>query len=118
MPVNKKYPLKELIQTCRELPLRPGERITFEYVMLRGVNDSPAQAKQLVRLLGPVSHRAKVNLIPFNEHPESEFKRPEDRTVQAFREILIRSNLTVMVRRSMGRDISAACGQLRGERRS
>ena len=118
MPVNRRYPLQDLLAACRELPLRPGERITFEYVLLQGLNDSPDQAHQLVRLLKPLSHRAKVNLIPFNPHPGSEFQRPDMETVEAFRNILIQANLTVMVRRSMGRDISAACGQLRGERQA
>jgi 23S rRNA (adenine2503-C2)-methyltransferase len=115
MPVNRRYPLADLIAACRKLPLRPGERITFEYVLLDGVNDSLAQARDLVRLLHPIAHRSKVNLIPFNEHPESEFKRPSRKTVEAFRDRLLKSNLTAMVRRSMGQDILAACGQLRGE---
>ena len=118
MPVNRKYPTAELIRACGSLPLRPGERITFEYVLLKGVNDSVDQARRLIRLLRPVAHRAKVNLIPFNEHPGSEFKRPSSETVEAFREELLAANLTVLVRRSMGRDISAACGQLRGGPRS
>ena len=118
MPVNRRYPLKDLLAACRALPLRPGERITFEYVLLKGVNDSPDQARQVVKLLKPVSHRAKVNLIPFNPHPGSEFQRPDQESVDTFRDILIQANLTVMVRRSMGRDISAACGQLRGEKQA
>jgi len=113
MPVNRRYPLGELIPACAKLPLRPGERITFEYVLLKGVNDSPEAAKRLIKLLGPVRQRAKVNLIAFNPHPGSEFRRPEERTVAAFQEVLTRADLTTLLRRSMGADILAACGQLR-----
>ena len=118
MPVNRRHPLPKLISACRDLPLRAGERITFEYILLKGVNDSLAQARQVVRLLGPISNRAKVNLIPFNEHPGSPYQRPPKETVEAFRNRLQASNLTTMVRRSMGRDILAACGQLRGRKQS
>ncbi|MBW1713874.1 MAG: 23S rRNA (adenine(2503)-C(2))-methyltransferase RlmN [Deltaproteobacteria bacterium] len=111
MPVNRRHPLDQLLAACRRLPLRPGERITFEYVLLAGVNDSLDQAAKLVRLLAPV--RAKVNLIPFNPHPASPFERPSDETVAAFQARLRQGNLTALVRRSMGADILAACGQLR-----
>jgi len=111
MPVNRRHPLAEVLAACRKLPLRPGERVTFEYVLLAGVNDSPAQALDLVRLLSRVP--AKVNLIAFNEHPAAAFKRPSDEAVAAFQEKLLSKNLAVFVRRSMGRDILAACGQLR-----
>jgi 23S rRNA (adenine2503-C2)-methyltransferase len=117
MPVNRRFPLASLMEICRRLPLRPGERLTFEYVLLDGVNDSPAQAKQLVKLLAPLSDRAKVNLIPFNEHPDTPFKRPAPEVVQAFQARLLAANLTALIRRSMGADILAACGQLRGEAR-
>ena len=113
MPINRTYPLAELISACREADIRRGERITFEYVLLAGVNDSLNQAAKLVKLLAPVP--AKINLIPFNEHPASPFKRPDAETVLAFQNRLIQSNLTAMIRRSMGADILAACGQLRGQ---
>ncbi len=111
VPINRRHNLAELMATCRRLPLRRGDRITFEYVMLAGVNDSLAQAKALVRLLQGVP--AKVNLIPFNEHPGSPFKRPPAETVLAFQDRLRKSDVTAFIRRSMGRDILAACGQLK-----
>lgn len=112
VPVNRTHNLAELMAACRKLPLRQGERITFEYVMLAGVNDSVAQARSLIRLLQGVP--AKVNLIPFNEHPDSPFQRSDGQAVLAFQSRLRASNVTAFIRRSMGRDILAACGQLRG----
>ncbi len=111
MPVNRRYPLNELIAACRRYPLEPRRRITFEYVMIKGVNDSPEDAKRLSVLLRGI--RCKVNLIPLNPFPGSEFGRPDDATVQRFQKILLDANYTAPVRSSRGRDISAACGQLR-----
>jgi 23S rRNA (adenine2503-C2)-methyltransferase len=111
MPVNRRYPIKELIAACKRFPLEPRRRITFEYVMLRGVNDSLEDARRLAKLLRGI--KCKVNLIPFNPFPGSEFKRPDDATVRKFQKILLDSNYTAPVRESRGRDISAACGQLR-----
>lgn len=113
MPVNRKYALHELIECCRNLPLPRRKRITFEYILLRGVNDSLADAKALCRLLRGVP--SKVNLIPFNPHPESEFLRPADEAVQAFKQVLFDHQMQVNVRRPRGDDIAAACGQLQGE---
>ena len=110
MPVNRTYPLAELMAGCRKYPLAPRKRITFEYILLDGVNDEPGQAQDLARLLRGV--RAKVNLIPFNPYPGSPFRKPSERRVSAFQEALLRAQLTVMVRQSRGEDISAACGQL------
>ena len=112
MPINRIHPLESVLAACKELPLSPGERITFEYVLLAGVNDSPAQARTLVRRLARLP--AKVNLIPFNEHPASLFRRPAPEAIAAFQESLIKGRITTLLRRSMGVDILAACGQLRG----
>jgi 23S rRNA (adenine2503-C2)-methyltransferase len=111
MPVNRRYPIKELFAACRRFPLGDRRRITFEYVMLRELNDSEADALRLVKLLRGI--RCKVNLIPFNPFPGSEFKRPDDAVVQRFKKILADHHYTALVRESRGRDISAACGQLR-----
>ncbi len=116
MPVNRAYPLEELIDACVRYPLRPHRRITFEYILLEGINDSPEDARRLARLLRPV--RAKINLIPFNRHEGSAFAEPEEAAVLAFQEILLKARYTAVIRRSKGRDISAACGQLRAAVRS
>lgn len=113
MPINRKYPLPELLQTCRQISLPNREKITFEYVLLQGVNDTPADALRLARLLKGLP--AKINLIPFNEHPASEFQRPPEEAIQEFREILLAQGFTTVIRQSKGTDILAACGQLGGE---
>jgi 23S rRNA (adenine2503-C2)-methyltransferase len=110
MPVNRTYPLADLIQVCRDYPLPPRKRITFEYILLDGVNDSPRQARELVRMLHEV--RAKVNLIPFNPHPGSPFGTPKEEKILAFQEVLQKALLTAIIRKSRGNEISAACGQL------
>lgn len=112
MPINERYPLKELMAACRTYPLSPRRRITFEYVLLSGVNDTKEDAVRLARLVG--GFRSKINLIPFNPFPESEFKRPSDLAVLKFQETLHRAKLTATIRKSKGRDILAACGQLTG----
>jgi 23S rRNA (adenine2503-C2)-methyltransferase len=111
MPVNRRYPIKGLLTACKRFPLESRRRITFEYVLLKGVNDSPEDALRLTRLLGGI--KCKVNLIPFNPFPGSEFKRPDDAAVRRFQKILLDHRYIVPVRESRGRDISAACGQLR-----
>ena len=111
MPVNRRYPLKELLSACRRFPLEQRRRITFEYVLLHGVNDTPADAHRLAGLLKGI--KCKVNLIPFNPFPGSEFERPNDMAVRRFQKILLDNHFTAPVRESRGRDISAACGQLR-----
>jgi 23S rRNA (adenine2503-C2)-methyltransferase len=113
MPINRRYPLAALLDACRRYPLPPGRRITFEYILIKGVNDSPADARRLARLLQPI--RCKINLIPFNPHPGSGFERPDEAAVAAFQEILVGKHFTVIVRHSKGQDILAACGQLRAE---
>jgi 23S rRNA (adenine2503-C2)-methyltransferase len=111
MPINRKYPLEALIEACRSYPLPPGRRITFEYILIQGVNDSPDDARRLAQLLRPV--RCKINLIPFNPHEGSAFERPAEEAILAFQEVLLRRHFTVIIRRSKGQEISAACGQLR-----
>ncbi|MFZ2448271.1 MAG: 23S rRNA (adenine(2503)-C(2))-methyltransferase RlmN [Syntrophobacteraceae bacterium] len=110
MPVNRTYPLADLMRACREYPLPPRKRITFEYILLDGVNDSPEQARELVRILHGV--RAKVNLLPFNPHPDSDFRTPSEEKVLAFQEVLQKAQLTAIIRKSRGGEIGAACGQL------
>ena len=110
VPINRKYGLKELLDACRRFPVKRRERITFEYVMLNGVNDTPEDARRLVRLLNGI--RGKVNLLPLNEAAGIPFERPSDTRVNQFARILSEHGLTVSVRKSRGRDIRAACGQL------
>jgi 23S rRNA (adenine2503-C2)-methyltransferase len=110
VPLNRKYNIAEVIEACRRFPLTRRGRITFEYVMLGGVNDSPEDARRLVSLLGGL--KAKVNLIPLNEAAGIPFSRPSDARVDAFARILADRRVTVSVRKSRGRDIRAACGQL------
>jgi 23S rRNA (adenine2503-C2)-methyltransferase len=113
MPVNRKYPLKQLMDCCRALPLPRRKRITFEYVLLRGVNDSENHARQLAALVRGIP--SKVNIIPFNPHPQSRFARPTDEEVARFQKILHDEGVQINVRRPRGDDIQAACGQLQGE---
>ncbi|SDG29628.1 23S rRNA m(2)A-2503 methyltransferase [Limimonas halophila] len=114
VPLNKKYPLDQLLAACRAYPgINNARRITFEYVMLKDVNDSPADARELVRLLDGIP--AKVNLIPFNPWPGTEFECSSDETVERFSDILYEANLSAPIRAPRGRDIQAACGQLRSE---
>ena len=110
MPPNRKYPLAAIIDACRRFPLKKRSRITFEYVMLADVNDTPQDARRLVSLLDGL--KAKVNLIPLNPAPGIPFERPSDHRVDRFAQILADRHVTVSVRKSRGRDIRAACGQL------
>ncbi|MCP4688757.1 MAG: 23S rRNA (adenine(2503)-C(2))-methyltransferase RlmN [Desulfobacterales bacterium] len=114
MPLNRRHPIEELLEACRTYPLRPQRLITFEYILMAGVNDRDADAHKLAALLRPV--KAKINLIPFNSHPGSKFERPAEEIILRFREILHNHRYTTVIRRSKGLDISAACGQLRAER--
>jgi 23S rRNA (adenine2503-C2)-methyltransferase len=115
-PINRRYPMEQLLDACLRLPLKRRSRITFEYVMLAGVNDTAADARRLVKLLGPL--RAKVNLIIFNPFAGSGFVPSARPAVEAFQAILHRGNLTATIRESRGLDIAAACGQLYAEHRS
>jgi 23S rRNA (adenine2503-C2)-methyltransferase len=114
VPINKKYPIRELMEACRTYPgVSNAKRITFEYVMLKGVNDSPADAKALVRLLAGIP--AKINLIPFNPWPGSRYECSDWDTIERFAEIVNKAGYASPVRTPRGRDILAACGQLRSE---
>ncbi len=115
MPITAKYPLDQLMQTLRRFPLEKGREITVEYVLLAGFNDSPADARALARLIRGID--AKVNAIPFNEDVNlpSWMKRPSDSAIDKFADTLVQSGARVTVRRSKGREIAAACGQLRGK---
>jgi len=111
MPINRIYPLEKLLEACRQYHPAPGRRITFEYILIQGVNDSESDARRLAKLLQPI--RCKINLIPYNPHEGCDFDRPTEPVIQAFYDILFAKNYTVIIRRSKGQDISAACGQLR-----
>lgn len=110
MPINRRYPLEALLAACRDYPLPPRRKLTFEYILIDGLNDSPAQARQLAALLRPI--KAKINLLPFNPHEGSDFRRPAEHTVFQFQKILQDADYTTIIRQSKGTDISAACGQL------
>lgn len=110
MPVNLKWNIEDLLAACKQLPIAPRDKLTFEYVLIRGVNDSQADAKRLVRLLAHL--RCKVNLIPFNETEGLDYRQPELETIENFRATLCRSKILNTVRWSKGRDVGAACGQL------
>lgn len=110
MPINRTYPLEVLIDACWRFPLPQRRMITFEYLLISGVNDSPEQARALAKLLRDV--RAKINLIPFNAYPGSQFKSPPPEKILAFQQILVKNHYTTIIRQSKGADISAACGQL------
>lgn len=111
MPINKKYPLEMLLDACGKYKLPPRQSIMFEYILLKNINDSTDDANRLAKLLRSI--KAKINLIPFNEYEGSEFKSPEEDVINNFKEILRKKNYIAVIRRSKGRDISAACGQLR-----
>ena len=114
MPVNKKHPLEELLAACRRyLKVAPRDFITFEYLLLGGINDAPEQARALVKLVKTVP--CKFNLIPFNPFPDSDLKQPEREKVLAFAKILNDAGIVTTVRKTRGDDIAAACGQLAGE---
>ena len=114
MPINRKYPLKDLMQACRDYPgLSNSRRITFEYVMLKGVNDQPWHAKQLIKLLKGIP--AKVNLIPFNPWPGSDYECSDWETIETFADMVNKAGYASPIRTPRGRDILAACGQLKSE---
>jgi len=110
MPVNRRWPIGELLEACRTFPMRQGRRITFEYVLLGGVNDSDADARRLAGLVAGIP--AKVNLIPYNDNPGLGFRAPAAERVEAFHRILFDRHVTAVVRKNRGGDIAAACGQL------
>jgi 23S rRNA (adenine2503-C2)-methyltransferase len=111
MPINRKWNLDALLEAARAFPLRPRERLTFEYVLLDNVNDAPKNAREVVRLLNGI--RAKVNLIALNPGPDIPFSTPSDDRVHEFQQMLVRAGIPTFIRRPRGRDIFAACGQLK-----
>ncbi|MFI4987867.1 MAG: 23S rRNA (adenine(2503)-C(2))-methyltransferase RlmN, partial [Alphaproteobacteria bacterium] len=114
VPLNRKYPIAELLAACRDYAvLNPNRRITFEYVMLKGVNDSAADAKELLCLIRGIP--AKVNLIPFNAWPGAPFECSDEGAIRAFAEIVMNAGYHAPVRTPRGRDILAACGQLKSD---
>ena len=112
MPINRKYPLQDLIAAMRSIPLQSGRKVTAEYVLLSGVNDSPADAESLARLLSGA--RIKVNLIPYNPNEYGNFRAPPRERIDRFRDILMKAGIQTITRERRGADIRAACGQLRG----
>jgi 23S rRNA (adenine2503-C2)-methyltransferase len=114
VPINKKYPLRDLLAACRRyIAVAPRDFVTFEYVMLEGVNDDIAQARQLVNLVSDVP--CKFNLIPFNPFPDSGYQRPTPEAISRFREVLTQAGIVATTRKTRGDDIDAACGQLVGQ---
>jgi 23S rRNA (adenine2503-C2)-methyltransferase len=111
MPLNRKWNLEKLMAAARDFPLRNRERITFEYVLLQGVNDAPANAREVVELLRGM--RVKVNLIALNPGPGIDYATPDRERVIEFQQVLIKAGIPAFIRRPRGRDIFAACGQLK-----
>jgi 23S rRNA (adenine2503-C2)-methyltransferase len=113
MPINRKWPIAAIVEAVRKIPLRPHERISFEYVLLGGVTDQPGQARELARLVRRTGLPAKVNLIAWNPGPEIAYKTPEPDAVEVFQRMLIDAGVSAYLRQSRGREIYAACGQLK-----
>ena len=113
MPINNRYPLKQLLDACAAYKMKPRNKITFEYILIDKINDTKEDALRLCKLLAPI--KAKVNLIPFNEHAESSFKKPSKESISNFLQILLDAKFTAIIRKSKGEDISAACGQLKAK---
>ncbi|HXN07794.1 MAG TPA: 23S rRNA (adenine(2503)-C(2))-methyltransferase RlmN [Nitrospiria bacterium] len=110
MPINKTYPLETLLEACRAYPLSPRRKIFFEYVLLERINDSPGDARRIIKLLKGIP--CKINLIPFNEFEGSEFRRPQEKVILEFQKILLDARMTAFIRKTRGNDVLAACGQL------
>ncbi|MFN9066217.1 MAG: hypothetical protein ACK5V3_03240, partial [Bdellovibrionales bacterium] len=110
MPINKRWNILELLNECRVHYKKTKDLVTFEYVLLKGITDQIEHARELYKITRDVP--CKINIIPFNEHPGSEYERPTDETIEAFQKELMRLGAHVLLRRTMGRDIFAACGQL------
>ena len=110
MPINKRYPIEEVIDACKQLPLKKGKRITFEYVLLKGINDSLNEASKLVKLLKGLN--SMVNLIPFNPYEGSSYEAPSAETVMEFQSVLTGAGILAFTRKSKGNKVMAACGQL------
>ncbi len=116
MPVNKTYPLEKLLEKCREYSRNEKKKITFEYILMKGINDSLEDAKRLPKLLHGIN--SKINLIAYNDNPDSEFKSPDKQTMEMFQKYLLDHGMVATARKSRGKDISAACGQLSANKKS
>jgi 23S rRNA (adenine2503-C2)-methyltransferase len=115
VPLNKRYPIAELMAACqRWIARKPRTSITFEYTLMKGVNDQPEHARQLIKLMRRLP-TCKVNLIPFNPFPGTRFERSDAETIRAFQTQLLNAGVLTMLRRTRGDDIDAACGQLKGQ---
>src|SRR4030067_2540098 len=114
MPVNRKYPLMELVAAMKKIPLRSGRKVTAEYILLGGINDSKEDASRLARLLKGA--RVKVNLIPYNAHEYGDFTSPSAETADRFRDVLLAAGIQALLRERRGADIRAAWGQVGGKR--
>jgi len=110
VPINRRYPIRDLLEAARTYTQKSRRMMTFEYILIAGFNDRPADARRLCSILGQI--RCKLNIIPFNETPFSEFRQPSEESLNAFVQLLLKGSMTVTVRRSKGQDIAAACGQL------
>jgi 23S rRNA (adenine2503-C2)-methyltransferase len=115
MPITRRFPLADLMEACRRYPLRRGSRITFEYVLIAGFNDTRRHARQVIRLVHGIP--TKVNVIPFNPDPALPYERPADHVVEEFAQVLRDANITCNIRWSKALDVSGACGQLAGQYR-
>jgi 23S rRNA (adenine2503-C2)-methyltransferase len=115
MPINKKYPIEVLFEALKKYPLPPRKRITIEYILIKGVNDSKDDALRLIKLMKTI--KGKLNIIPFNEHQKSDFEKPDHDTIEMFIAYCHKNSVIATVRKSMGQDISAACGQLDANKR-
>ncbi|MCP3921933.1 MAG: 23S rRNA (adenine(2503)-C(2))-methyltransferase RlmN [Desulfobacterales bacterium] len=115
MPINRKYPIEVLFDALKKYPLAPRKRITIEYILIKGINDSNEDAMRLIKLMKKI--KGKLNLIPFNEHPKSQFRRPDNDTIEKFLAHFHKNSVIATIRKSMGQDISAACGQLDANKR-
>ena len=113
MPINNRYPLPKLLEVCKKYPLKKRRMLSFEYVLIKGLNDSPEDAVRVTKLLRGI--RCKINLLPFNEFPGSQYKKPSEESILKFQEVLLNHHFSVFIRKSRGADILAACGQLREE---
>lgn len=116
MPVNRTYPLETLLAACRNFPMPKRKRIMFEYILLKNINDSDSDARTLARILRKIP--CKINLLPYNESPQLPYRSPDGERILAFQEILRKAHYSVFIRNSRGSDISAACGQLAGKRKT
>jgi 23S rRNA (adenine2503-C2)-methyltransferase len=116
MPINNKYPVDQLLEACQNFPMPKRKRIMFEYILIKDLNDSVADAEVLAEKLRNIP--CKINLLPYNESAKLPFLKPSDQKINLFKEVLWKAGYTILIRSSRGSDISAACGQLAGKMNS